>query len=70
MVVMAAFQRRWRAGIVALGVGAGLVAGIRAADDPVAGLKKAVAEFDGKRYPSAISALKSVRGMGYLLVKR
>ena len=61
MVVMAAFQSRWRAGIVALGVGAGLVAGIRAADDPVAGLKKAIAEFDGKRYPSAISALKGVR---------
>ena len=37
-----------------------MVAGIRAADDPVAGLRKAILAYDAKRYPTAIAALQDL----------
>lgn len=59
--MMGAVHSKGRAVVLALAVGVGLVAGIRAADDPVVGLKKAIAAIEGKRYPAAIAELKDVR---------
>jgi soluble lytic murein transglycosylase len=59
--MIGAVHNRWGAAMMALAVGAGLVGGIRAADEPVAGLKKAIAAIEAKRYPAAIAELKDVR---------
>ena len=57
---MGAGHRRWREAAVVLAAGAGVAAGIRAADDPLASLRGGIAAVEAKRYPAAIAALKDL----------